>query len=535
MMFSKLRNLAFIALLGFSPIFLQAQTSVTPKPNWQNLDLTSDSTFGISTEKAYQELLKDKKAQTVIVAVIDGGVDITHEDLKSVIYVNKKEKAGNKKDDDKNGYKDDINGWDFIGGDTADVHYDNLELTRLVREGNAKYANVDVAKLADKEKADYQAYQDMKADLNNQLMDAQNNLKGIRGFVGVLDQVVAKIGKENPTLADFEAFDPVGPGETQIKKVITNVMKEEPDFKKFKNEQLDEAIKHYEVLAKYQLNVDYDPRSIVGDNYNDVTQRFYGNADVTGPDALHGSHVAGIIGAVRDNNLGIKGVADHVNILVVRTVPDGDERDKDVANSIRYAADNGAKVINMSFGKGYSKDKKAVDDAVKYAISKDVLLVHAAGNENSNTEIANNFPNKNYEGGGIADAWIEVGASGPVNDESLKASFSNYGKTTVDVFAPGVRIQSTVPNNKYIEEDGTSMASPVVAGLAALIRSYYPKLTAVQVKDIIMKSVVKINHDVTVVDGGTTKEVPFSDLCLSGGIVNAYNALKMAESISKNL
>ena len=528
MMFSKLRTLAIIALIGFTPIFSQAQTTVTPKPNWQNLDLTSDTTFGISTEKAYQELLKGKKAQNVIVAVIDGGVDITQEDLKSIIYVNKKEKAGNKKDDDKNGYIDDIHGWDFIGGDTADVHYDNLELTRLVRDGNEKYKDVDITKLSDKEKADYQKYQDMKADLHNQLEDAQNNLRGIMGFVNVLNQVVEKIGKKNPTLADFEAFIPVGPGETQIKKVITNVMQEEPDFLNFKKEQLDEAVKHYEVSAKYQLNVDYDPRPLIGDNYNDASQRFYGNADVTGPDALHGSHVAGIIGAERDNNLGIKGVADHVSILVVRTVPDGDERDKDVANSIRYAADNGAKVINMSFGKGYSTDKKAVDDAVKYAISKDVLLVHAAGNENSNTEEANNFPNRKYEDGGIADAWIEVGASGPVNDETLKASFSNYGKTTVDVFAPGVAIKSTAPNNEYKEEDGTSMAAPVVAGLAALIRSYYPKLTAVQVKDIILKSVVKVNHDVTVVKGETTKEVPFSELCLAGGIVNAYYALKLA-------
>jgi len=232
--------------------------------------------------------------------------------------------------------------------------------------------------------------------------------------------------------------------------------------------------------------------------------------------------------------LGIDGIADNVAIMAVRSTPNGDERDKDVANSIRYAADNGAKVINMSFGKSYSWDKSIVDEAVKYAVSKDVLIIHAAGNDNENLEAANNFPNPNYEKGGSAASWITVGASGPVNDETIKASFSNYGKNTVDVFAPGVNINSTVPGSKYEKLNGTSMASPVVAGLAGLIRSYYPKLTAVEVKDIIMKSVVKVEQNVTIKDNDeTTKTVPFSDLCVTGGIVNAYNALKLASEYKK--
>lgn len=533
MMFNKLRSLALIALVGFVPLFTQAQSKPSLKANWQNLDLKTDSVFGISTEKTYQELLKGKKAKTVIVAVIDGGLDVNHEDLKDVIYVNPKDKAGDHKDNDHNGYVDDVHGWDFIGGDSADVHYDNLELTRLVRENTPKYANADTTKMTASEKRDYQKFQDMKTDLENQLTDANNNLRGIMGFKSYLEEVVKKIGKENPTLQDFEDFTPTGGAETQIKKVMLNVLKSGGSYQDLVNGELKDAIDHYETLAKYQLNVDFDPRSIVGDNYNDDTQRFYGNNDVTGPDALHGTHVSGIIAAERNNNLGIKGVADHVKIMAIRTVPDGDERDKDVANAIRYAADNGAKVINMSFGKAYAKDKKAVDDAVKYAVSKDVLLVHAAGNENANTEVANNYPNRRYADGGVADAWIEVGASTAIDDENLKASFSNYGKTTVDVFAPGQDIYSTVPGNAYKDESGTSMASPVVAGLAALIRSYYPKLSAVQVKDCILKSVVKVNHNVKIVDGQDTKEVPFSDLCITGGVVNAYNALKLAASLSK--
>src|SRR5690606_3413652 len=253
-------------------------------------------------------------------------------------------------------------------------------------------------------------------------------------------------------------------------------------------------------------NMDYDSRHIVGDNYEDSQERIYGNADIEGPDGEHGTHVAGIIGAARDNEIGIKGVADQVLIMGVRAVPDGDERDKDVANAIRYAADNGAKVINMSFGKAYVKDKQVVDEAVKYAMEKDVLLVHAAGNDSENTDNIPNYPNRRYVDTlginmGEGEAWLEVGATS-WEDGNLVASFSNFGKQTVDVFAPGVDIYSTMPGTTYKEQSGTSMASPVVAGLVALIRSYFPEFSAVEVKNIIMQSVVKVEDKVKIREEG---------------------------------
>ena len=314
---------------------------------------------------------------------------------------------------------------------------------------------------------------------------------------------------------------------------LINCIFQGTSFKDFYAEQIVEGVDHFKSQVEYNLNLDFDPRPIVGDDPNDVKDRFYGNNDVAGPDALHGSHVAGIIAAVRNNNIGINGVADNVVILPIRNTPNGDERDKDVANGIRYAVDNGAKVINMSFGKGYNWDKKIVDDAVKYAVSKDVLLVHAAGNDNKNLDEAQNFPNPEYLDGGVAASWITVGASGWKNDETVKADFSNYGKTKVDVFAPGVNINSTTPGSKYQKLNGTSMAAPVVAGLAGLIRSYYPNLTATEVKDIIMKSVVKVDQVVKVQQGDAVKDIPFADLCISGGIVNAYNALKLAAEYKK--
>lgn len=519
-----LRKILSLSLIASIPFISNAQQ----KENWQNLDLKTDSVFGISTEKAYKELLKGKKSTPVIVAVLDGGVDLNHEDLKRVIWTNKKEIAGNGKDDDGNGYIDDVHGWNFLGGPKGSIEHEALELTRLVRRDATRFANVTAANVAPQDKEAYETYIKNRTELEKGLATAKSNLAGISGFKNALDAVVKKIGKENPTLEDFKNFNAQSQIEGRIKQAIIDNLKDS-DFKTFYDSQIAEGYKYYYGQVNYNYNLEYDPRAIVGDDPNNSKERFYGNNDIKGPDALHGSHVSGIIAADRTNNIGIKGVADNVLIMGVRNTPDGDERDKDVANAIRYATDNGAKIINMSFGKAYSWDKAVVDEAVKYAVSKDVLLIHAAGNENQNIDVENNFPTNKYLDGGVASSWITVGASGPLDGDELKAPFSNYGKTSVDVFAPGVRIKSTVPdNNKYIEEDGTSMAAPVVSGLAALIRSYYPKLSAVQVKEIIMKSVVKVSHNVNNMNGADIVSIPFADLCVTGGIVNAYNALKLA-------
>lgn len=516
-----------VALLAALPFMSFAQ-----KPNWQNLDLKTDSTFGISTEKAYNELLKGKKSVPVIVAVLDGGVDIEHEDLKSTVWLNKKEKVGNGKDDDKNGYIDDIHGWNFLGSSKGSINYETLELTRLVRRDNSKFANADATSVKAGDLPAFETYQKNKAELDQELAEARTGFDRFSGIKNAIDAVVKKIGKENPSAEDFQSFKPADDMEANIQRIMIAQLKNS-SFDEFYKNQIVPAYDHYKNQVEYNLNIDYDPRGIVGDDPNNSRERFYGNNDVAGPDARHGSHVAGIIGALRSNELGIKGVADHVIIMGVRSTPNGDERDKDVANSIRYAVDNGAKVINMSFGKSYSWDKGIVDEAVKYAVAKDVLLIHAAGNDNKDLEVESNFPDPTYINGGKATSWITVGASSWTNDGNIKASFSNYGKTKVDVFAPGVDINSTVPGSKYEKLSGTSMAAPVVAGLAGLIRSYYPKLTALQVKDIILKSVIKVDQSVEIKTDTDSKTVPFSDLCVTGGIVNAYEALKLAAGYKK--
>ncbi|MEH6309095.1 S8 family peptidase [Olivibacter sp. CPCC 100613] len=523
--------LVFISLFSFNTY---SQTKKA-KDNWQNLDLQVDGVPGISTERAYNELLKGKHGVPVKVAVIDGGVDVEHEDLKEKIWLNSAEISGDSIDNDSNGYIDDLHGWNFIGNSKGEnVQYDNLEVVRLVRELHPKYVSVlPTTPLGEDERRKFLAYQKMTTDYMSKLQIAQLTERVINAFKQQVDSIVKDIGKENPTMDDFKRYEPKSKAARKTLSMIEKGIREESDYGKFYND-LTEGVKHYEAEVNYHLNIDYDPRKIVSDHYDDSKERYYGNNDVKGPDALHGTHVAGIIAADRNNERGIKGVADRAVIMALRVVPDGDERDKDVANAIFYAVDNGAKIINMSFGKAYVKDKQIVDSAVNYAMKHDVLIIHAAGNEGQDNDSKPNYPNRNYVDSlglnkGIAENWIEVGATGWKYDETLVADFSNYGKRTVDVFAPGVAINSTVPGSKYKEEQGTSMAAPVVSGLAAIIRSYYPHLTASQVKKIIFDSVVKPTHRVKIIQDKSKRKVLLSDISVTGGIVNAFNALRLAE------
>ena len=585
MRFIKILSAALLLLVNVSS-FSQSKDIKLP-PNWYNLDLTKDGYFGISTEKAYSLLANKKPKQNIIVAVIDGGVDVNHEDLKNILWTNKKEVAGNGIDDDGNGYVDDVHGWNFIGSKKGNLAYDNLELVRILRKYATLYTSTLPSTVLDStQKEEFRLFTKARTQFGIKYNDAVDNFRYLSMITHVIDSVAKVNGKSTPSAEDFDKYIADNEEEEQVKKIIRNGIKENKGVEKFITEMKD-AYKDYDVMLNYNLNLKYNERQdLVGDDPNDPYQKDYGNKDVTGPNADHGSHVSGIIAAQRNNGLGINGIANSVSIMAIRVVPEGDERDKDVANGIRYAVDNGARVVNMSFGKSFKWDKKVVDEAVQYAEKKGVLLVHAAGNDNENNDVSENYPNKYYEtpeaiayekahrkplnpmifatpqmptGGPYdrnrrtppssfkkpepdttkfafahANNWIEVGASSYANDANLKATFSNYGKHTVDVFAPGFMINSTVPGSKYKEFDGTSMASPVVSGLAALILSYYPELSPAQVREIIMKSVtkvaIKVKHKN---ERNESVRVPFTDLCISGGVVNAYQALVLAETYYK--
>lgn len=497
--------------------------------NWFNLDFTVDKVRGMSTEKAYAELLKDKTSKPVIVAIIDGGTDILHPDLQENIWINEDEIPGNQIDDDQNGYVDDINGWNFIGGKNGEnVDQDALELTRIYAPLSEKFYRKTKAEIAPEEQDEYKEYLKLRAEYESELELAKSNYEVIVKIKELMPIVIANteriMGKSDYTLEELKGKE--ADNELNQQMIDLMIFIKENDLE---GEGIDEVIKQFEDRVNYHLNLDFNPRYIVGDDYENIEDRFYGNNDVIGPDSEHGTHVAGIIGAVRDNETGINGIASNVKLMIIRAVPNGDERDKDVANAIRYAADNGARVVNMSFGKEFTAHKGWVDDAVRYAMQKNVLLVHAAGNDAKNNDKKPTYPNPYFlNSEEVATNWLEVGASSWKDD--FVGVFSNYGKKTVDVFAPGVDIMSTTPDQKYKALDGTSMAAPMVSGLAALILSYYPELTAPALKEVIVNSCqLYANETVSLPsDSEKTKKTKFGKLSKTGGIVNVPNALKIA-------
>ncbi len=478
---------------------------------WSHLDLVKDTVPGMSVDKAYAQLLKGKKGTKVIVGIVDSGVDINHEDLKAVIWTNPNEIAGNKIDDDKNGYVDDMHGWNFLG----DAVHEQLEKTRIVKKGPGT-ADYDRAKAElDKERAELVA------------------VKPQYDMISKANEAIKKhLKKDNYTLSDINSIKTTDKDLLKSKEIMTQIsgMIGDDFVVKFQ-----EDYDHIFSTLNYNLNVDFDGRKIVGDNPNDITDTKYGNNNVVGPEpkeAKHGTHVAGIVAQVRGNKKGGDGVASTVAIMAVRAVPDGDEYDKDIALGIRYAVDNGAKVINGSFGKYFSQNKEWVIDAMKYAESKDVLLVIAAGNESFDLDVTNKYPNDTYDNSPeFAKNVLIIGALSPEYGSKMVASFSNYGKNNVDIFSPGDKIYATTPLNTYEYLQGTSMASPNAAGVAALIRSYYPSLTAVQVKQIIMESGTSLSNSVSV--GEDKHKAGFATISKSGKIVNAYNALLLAEKMTK--
>jgi len=486
--------------------------------NWQLLDQSIDGIPGISSERAMRELLAGRTPKrTVLVAIIDNGIDTAHVDLRPNLWSDPNTQ---------------LHGWDFIGGpDGRDVNFDTFEVTREYARCHNMPAASGAPPITDKA---YCATIDQ--DYEKQRSEVQGNVTGYRQVSAVLEQILPLLASAAHTSADSLTAARVrqlGSASPQIGRARDIFL--QLDAEGATPAQIKEGLSSLEGQLKYSLDPSYNPRPIVGDNYTDVNQRNYGNRDVMGPNAQHGSHVAGIIGAVRGNGIGMDGIAPAVKFMMIRAVPDGDERDKDIANAIRYAADHGAQIISMSFGKAYSPFKSAVDDAVRYADSKGVLMVHAAGNDGQDLSKGHNFPTPVYLDGGHPQNWIEVGASSWKGGDSLAANFSNYSQQLVDVFAPGVDIYSTVPGNNYERDSGTSMAAPVVSGLAALLMGYYPNLSATDVKHIILGSVMKLDQSVLRPGGGPMSggaHVSFCALSATCGIVNAYNAVRMAEDMS---
>lgn len=525
--------LAAVFLVGIG--FSQAQEAKDPMQDkdlmtWYHKDFATTKVYGVNTENAYKFLeSKGLKPKTVLVGVLDSGVQVDHPGLVKNIWTNPNEVPNNGKDDDGNGYVDDIHGWNFIGGKNGDIDIDNMEVTRVV----AKYKSVFEGDDSTKNKAnqakmpeEFAMYMKAKDLFTKKSVEAKQGFKTYSMINEAIPVMVKLLNGKPLTPENVAAIKPADQREAMAVQVLTQVAqspefkgKSAAEFEKAMSGQIKEALDYFGPQEK-QYNLDYDPRKeIVGDNYDDYSEKNYGNNHYEGPDAEHGTHVAGIIAGLPNGKEIQYGVASKVaKIMSVRTVPNGDERDKDVANAIRYAVDNGAKVLNMSFGKPVSPGKNVVWDAFKYAQDKGVLLVKAAGNENEDVAehlaYPTNFKNVTDEKPFVNNVLV-VGASTNKND-ALRASFSNFNKKMVNVFAPGEEIYSTVPHNEYKYLQGTSMASPVVAGAAAVLLAYMPNLTPAQIIESLVKS------------SNASTANQFGDFSEAGGVIDLKKAAEYA-------
>jgi cell wall-associated protease len=538
---TKSLYLVAAGLLACGISFGQANETTKEKEevpnNWHQLDKAESGYYGISLDKAY-EFIKTKKLKSkrVLVAVIDSGIDTLHEDLKPVLWVNPKEIPGNGIDDDKNGYVDDMHGWNFLGGkDGRNVKEDSYEAARVYHTLKQKYGTLvpdESSVTTDEERKEIELYKKAQAAVtegaNPQEVAFVKRI--LPGFLAG-DSIIKKdLNKTEYNCTDLEGYTPTQSDAKKAKGFLLQLCKGNGSNDLTNEQIIDElqgSIRKAEAADKAPEEF---RKNIVKDNENDINDRSYGNNDVMASTPTHGTHCSGIIAGVRNNGKGGDGVADNVRIMMLRAVPDGDEHDKDIALAIRYAVDNGAQVVSMSFGKDFSPQKQWVDEAVKYAEKKGVLLVHAAGNDSKNIDTEDNFPTVNLLDGKKVSNWITVGASGDPKNGGVTARFSNFGKKDVDVFAPGVQIYATIPGgNTYGKMSGTSMACPVVAGTAALLLEYYPTLSATQLKYIIEKSATAPDIDVNI--PGTDEKTKLSELSKTGGLLNAYEAVKLASTL----
>lgn len=514
-----------ILVLGISSTsFGQVSSKVL---NWYN-----GGGVGMKTEKAYKRL-KNHTSSPVIVAIIDSGMDIEHEDLQGKIWVNTKEIPNNGIDDDGNGYIDDIHGWNFLGNANGEnANNARLEKTRIVARYRDKFDNMTESQVDATEMEVYKMYQQAKKEINEDrakytaYMGQMDQLKMIIAMVPKM--VEKELGKANYTVKDLKKWKPKTDELKQMQGLALAIASGELTLDVIKEQE-----DHLRDMLEYNLNIDFDDRAIIGDDLYTATDNNYGNGDVEGPDALHGTHVGGIVGAIRGNNKGGDGVAENVQLMSVRAVPNGDEFDKDIANAIIYAVNNGASVINMSFGKSFSPDAKRVYDALKYADEKGVLLIHAAGNDNKDVDLEPNFPTSKYSFQTTKlDHYLTIGASTRVKKNLLPADFSNYGQTSVDIFAPGHEIYNSVPQSEYKLLQGTSMAAPMVAGAAAMLKSYFPEMSMKEIKEILLETGKSFKTKKQILPG-TDQKVEFGTLSVTGKIIDLDAAVKACIKIQK--
>ncbi len=532
----------FLFLLVITVVYSQGDRVVEPRQGWHLLDPENDGYWGISLDKAYA-LLKNREPVPVIVAVIDSGIDTAHEDLRDILWRNEKEINGNGLDDDGNGYTDDVYGWNFCGSKSGENLVRNTyEVARVYHRWKAEFEGRKANKIPADRQFLFSQWKKAAEIIHKEYEDA---LKQKNGISEMHDAVIlsSRIICDHLGVKEFGLRDIQSLSNAPDKRILAAVQLwtdlfsgvDDPEAKNSRFiTELNDYVSQLDNKINRKLHEPEDFRGqLTGDSYQDIDDRFYGNNNLATGSGNHGTAVAGIIGAIRNNGTGVDGIAAPVRIMALRAVPGGDEHDKDVALAIRYAVDHGAQIINMSFGKPVSPYKRFVDDAVRYAAARGVLLVHGAGNDAKDITKNIFYPNPVFLDGQTATNFLTVGASGDLSTGGYAAPFSNYSREAVDIFAPGVYIHTTAAGNGYQSSDGTSMSSPVAAGVAALLKAYFPRFTPEEIIRIIRES-GKAVPSAVVLPGESDKKVSFSALSSTGKVINAGEAVRLALELEKS-
>jgi subtilisin family serine protease len=527
--------LILLALLPVSFSFAQDESGNKDftSDQWYLKDPATDKVAGIALIPAMTAVAK-KTPRKVVVAILDSGLDTLHTDLKGKLWANPGEIPGDGIDNDGDGYVDDVHGWNFLGNAKGEVIAgETLEKTRIYRQYLKTYGRKRADQIPASEKAAYDLFIAARASYEKEFNQTMEQLDQLKKILILLEQndSILRIGLKTDHITE-EAVQQINSDDKKLMEAKRLYLV----FSKLGivKESFRESVNQMQSTIDTKLNVNHNPRYITGDDPLNLLDTIYGNNNLNGTTPGHGTSVSGVVAAIRGNNLGVDGIVDQVEIMLVRIVPGGDERDKDVALAIRYAVNHGAQVINCSFGKEFSPEKWMVDEAVKYAEDHGVLIVHASGNDGQDNDQQGNFPSPFYSDGTRAANWIEVGASTKETGKKLPAGFSNYGKTHVDLFAPGQDIISLDPGDGYSPSSGTSLAAPVVTGVAAFLLSYYPQLSPAQIREIIIKSVTPYGKKRVEIPG-SKKKTKMKNLCVSGGVLNAAKAVMLAEEYYKNL
>ena len=516
---------------------------------WKQQTSVKYSESFISLEKLYAKNKIKKNSKSIIVAVLDSQIDLDHEDLKNQLWINEDGISNNGIDDDKNGYVDDINGWNFVGKPNGNYfRYWNFECVRIIKKwdnyfkgkNSVKDDSIEYFNEYKRAKTLYEAESKLyKSWLKSLVYNVKNRPKvedTLRFFFPKEDYTISQLDSlYNKYKINDKRYKQRRDDGDQDLGALIDYMRVSIESGDRKFEDLIEHKNQKDSILNRNFNIEINDRLLIGDN-PDVLEKGYGNNKLNSNvfQLTHATEVSSIISGNRNNNIGVNGFHDNIKIMPLSISVSGDEHDKDIAMAIYYAVDNGAKVINMSFGKEFSLNQKWVTDAFKYAEKHNVLLVHSSGNNGFNVDINRYYPSDldYFNKKEVVSNFINVGSVSKRTDSTMVSKFSNFGKQNVDIFAPGEEIYVAKPNNSYGYDSGTSLAGPMVSGTAALIWLYYPKLTVHQIKNIILESGVSI--DKMVIKPGTKDEmVPFSELCITGKVLNTYNAFLLAKKISK--